>query len=364
MEVTAKKVFAAAKAAATYLPRNIEFFKKNQLETMKTLTVVNENIYALDYRYDYRLDALLEKGARSIGDILKFACKTIAFGAPVFSLENAMKGCSTFNAFNEKGEHIMGRNFDYKDAPVFVTWTHPVNGYASIGLTDANFMLYGDANKPLKLLNRFQTLLAPYVTVDGVNEKGLAIAVLEMRSKSTKQETGKTPITTTLMVRTVLDKAADIDEAIALFRQYDMHDSFFCNYHYMLSDAKGRTAVVEYVNNEMRVFYPENDNVMCCTNVFLSEDGDNMLPMGYDRLRYLDRRLKESKGRLSEDEAFDMLSHCRLEYRHHLGWDVTSLWSAVYNCTNPGVELAARAHFDRIYRFSVAEPLHFESRRR
>ena len=41
--------------------------------------------------------------------------------------------------------------------------------------------------------------------------------------EKTEQERGKTSIITADAIRLVLDKAADVDEALALIEEYDMH---------------------------------------------------------------------------------------------------------------------------------------------
>lgn len=78
------------------------------------------------------------------------------------------------------------------------------------------------------------TLAAPYAPLDGVNEKGLAVAVLRIGDEPTNQDTGRTDITTTTAIRLMLDKAANVDEALELLAQYDMHSSAGSCYHFQL----------------------------------------------------------------------------------------------------------------------------------
>ena len=56
----------------------------------------------------------------------------------------------------------------------------------------------------------------PYLLMDGMNEKGLAMSVLKLRGDPTLQDTGKNKISTTVALRLVLDRAATVDEALAL----------------------------------------------------------------------------------------------------------------------------------------------------
>ena len=68
--------------------------------------------------------------------------------------------------------------------------------------------------------------------MDGVNEKGLAAAVLMLPGERPPEpDTGRTPIQTTLAVRLVLDRAATVDEALALLERYEMHHAIGSAFH-------------------------------------------------------------------------------------------------------------------------------------
>ena len=135
------------------------------------------------------------------------------------------------------------------------------------------------------MLTSLLTLIAPYMPVDGMNEKGLSIGVLELETPETFQQTEKKDITTTAIIRTVLDHAADVDEAIEIFNSYDMHDllGVGCTYHYQIADAKGKTAIVEYANGETTVLRPDETGTLVATNFWLSEGVDDPDGAGHDR---------------------------------------------------------------------------------
>ena len=114
------------------------------------------------------------------------------------------------------------------------------------------------------------TLATPYAPLDGINEKGLTVAVLRIGDEPTNQDTGKVDIMTTTAIRLMLDKAADVEEALALLEQYDMHSSAGACYHFQISDARGKSVVVEYVDNEYEVIPAEN-NYQMVTNFLLSD---------------------------------------------------------------------------------------------
>ncbi len=352
----------------------INNFKNNQLSTIRSTIKLSDSIYLLDYRCDYHLPELLEKGVSSIGGLMAFAADSLTFGARVFrpgTDEGA--GCTTFEAFTPQGGHILARNFDFRTAPCFVVWTHPDGGYASISVVDNNFMAYGNATR-LNAANSFRTLLAPYCCVDGMNEKGLAIAVLQLRAKATNQtESGKKDITTTAMIRAVLDTCADVDEAVELIKSYNMHDSLWTNYHYQIADSRGRSAVVEYIDNVLHVYgrggaaYPvagsvyEDDglNQLYAANFSLTKDigAFKIEQHGEDRIEAVKSVLRAKDGVLSEMQAMDLLSFVKLNYKHDVyPWNVNALWSAVYNTSEGTLRIAGNMDYKNIYTFKIDSP--------
>lgn len=59
-----------------------------------------------------------------------------------------------------------------------------------------------------------------------MNEAGLAVSVNMIQDSATiEQNTNKPDITTTTAIRLLLNKAANVEEALELLRQYDMHAS-------------------------------------------------------------------------------------------------------------------------------------------
>ena len=88
------------------------------------------------------------------------------------------------------------------------------------------------------------TLAAPYAPLDGMNEKGLAVGVLLIDTTPTNQNTKKVDITTTTAIRMMLDKAKNVDEALALLSSYDMHSSANSCYHFQICDASERVLLL------------------------------------------------------------------------------------------------------------------------
>ncbi len=346
-----------------------------QYDTVTSVKQLGENMFILDYKNDYYIDEMLRDGCSDINEMVDFVAKKTLLKKTDFpGADYIGGGCSTFEAYTPEGNHIMGRNFDFKDAPCMVVWTHPKNHYASVAVADTNFMAYGTHTHKIKGKKNALALLAPYCCVDGINEKGLAIAVLQIRADAVNQnDSSKKNLTTTAMIRAALDTCADIDEAVELFRKYNMHDLLGCCYHYQLIDKSGKSVIIEYINNEMFVYseidkkYPCTGSVFCddnipflySTNCTATKDiGDFKVEQhGKDRMDAMVEVLKAKNGVLTENEAMDLLSYVKLDYNHpKYPWNIVALWSSVYNADKCTMKIVANTDYKNVYTFDVNKP--------
>ena len=381
------------KALSVVLSVVIGFFSSvtglwtEQKNSLESITKVADNYYLMNYTYDYDLDTLLESKTGnsttvgmllySIADVflqLNPEAKEIIadLGLHVDFDERAVSetiqkivgafqnfGCTTFNATTPEGDAIFGRNYDYMDSPAMTVWTNPEDGYASVSTVSLYFLGYGGEFLPEDLLTSLLTLVAPYIPVDGMNEKGLSIGVLELETSETFQKTEKKDITTTAMIRTVLDHAATVEEAVEIFNSYDMHDllGVGCTYHYQVSDANGDTAIIEYANGETTVIRPDKTGTLVATNFWLSEGVDDPDGAGHDRYETAKSMLAEKNYIITEEEAMDILDATHIENEELHGFICSTVWSVVYNNTDRTFDICAIYDFDNVYSFSVEEPM-------
>lgn len=377
---------------STFLALVIGFFSaktgfwSGQLDSLESITKVADNYYLMDYTYDYDLDTLLESRSGnsttvglllySVADVflqLNPCAKQIVSNLGLFCdidskavaaimekvLDFGAFGCTTFNATTPSGDKLFARNYDYMDSPGMTVWTHPEDGYASVSTVSLYFLGYGGSFLPEDMLTSLLTLIAPYIPVDGMNEKGLSIGVLELETAETFTQTEKKDITTTAVIRTVLDHAATVEEAVEIFNQYDMHDLLggACTYHYQIADASGDTAIIEYVNGETTVLRPDQSGTLIATNFWLSEGVDDPDGLGQDRYDTAKKMLADANYQVSEKEAMDILEATHLENADLHGYICSSLWSVVYNNTDKSFTVCAMYDYDNQYRFSVFDPI-------
>ena len=211
--------------------------------------------YVMDFKDGYHLDEMLEEDISSDGEMAGVLAGYISHG--FYKAERETKthiGCSTLTCMEDAGNMIWGRNFDWYDSVPIIVRATPKDGYASIATCEfAN--ITGDSSRvPGNLPSDFLAVASYYVPMDGVNEKGLCVAILEVNEGGqTIVDTDKKNITVTMAVRMLLDKAASVDEAIALLQKYDICPTGGISSHLSISDRTGRAVAVEFMDGDIKV---------------------------------------------------------------------------------------------------------------
>ncbi len=225
----------------------------------RSIHKLQDGLYVMVYRGDYGLDEFLAQGGADSDSALAGYLMGYLSGGYLSQENIEIKpgdfGCTTVCVKDKNGDVYFGRNFDWEKGRAMIVHTVPKNGYESLSTCCLDFLGFGDDYTPDgSMQERIQTLAAIYVPVDGMNEKGLVIAdLMAGDDEETHQKTDKPDLTTTTAIRLLLDRAANVDEAIELLNQYDMNSSIGAAHHFSLADATGKSVVVEYVNGEMLV---------------------------------------------------------------------------------------------------------------
>ena len=290
---------------------------------------LEDGLYSMEYSGDYGFDDFLAQGgAASDGQVANYLVSFLSRG--FYKVESDVQtgdfGCSTICTQDEDGTIFFGRNYDWAECRTIIVHTKPQNGYESISTCCLDFLGFSEDYSPDgSMMERMQTLAAIYVPLDGMNEEGLAVADLMAGDKeATHQNTGKPDLTTTTAIRLLLDKAANVDEAIALLRQYDMNSSIGSAHHLSLADASGKSVVVEYVDDEMLV-----TETKVVTNHYLSNCGKQGVGSEQSHLRF--DTLSAHSGPAGETEVRDLLkSVAQMNYPQTEGSYEKTMWSIVY----------------------------------
>ena len=310
---------------------------------------IDDGLYYMEYRGDDGFDGLMAQGGfESADQMVSYVIQFLSKGhyKAEVNTRKADFGCSALTVKTPEGGVLMGRNFDFPSALGVVLHTIPDRGYETITTFNVEFYGFGEDYKPEGFTNQYLALTGLFVALDGINEKGLAIADLMAGDTiQTHQRTNKPDLPTTAAISYLLKNAATVDEALDLLHGIDMHSDIGCAHHYAMADATGRNVVVEYVDNQMMVVEsPAAANHYLCEaklNVGLKE-GDN-------RYAKLCERYEQTGGVMNEQQLTEVIEAVSQPQREGF---LGTAWTMVMDLNHPAVTYFSRRHFDK--------PLHFE----
>jgi hypothetical protein len=248
-------------------------------------------------------------------------------------------GCSLFVASGDPGRLVFGRNFDWEPNPALVLQTDPANGYASISIVDISYLGVGaDPAGDQRLLD------APLLPFDGMNEQGLIVGLAADESATVAPDAAKPTVGGVRILRLVLDQAASVDQAIALFGRYNLDFGGGPPLHYLVADATGASAVVEFVDGRIAVLRGAPAG-QALTNIRLN---------GIDEARRReDRRYATAAAALAAANGI-------FDWRQAMGVlrDVAqphTRWSVTYQPTTGAVHVVAGQRWTVVHEFSLAK---------
>ena len=245
---------------------------KNELgKAGDTVKELKTDFYTMTVNSDAGFENFLNKGGASSTDELAEYLSNMLSAGPFGKLEcNPQTGdfaCSALHVANPLGSQMLGRNFDWDNCKAMVIRSFPKNAYASISTSNLDFLGFGEDYEPKGMINQFKATAAVYVPMDGINEKGVVIADLMAGDKelTDQNDESKKNLTTTTAIRLVLNYAADVDEALNLLRQYNIHSDIGSAHHFIIADAKGTSVAVEWTGGEMKVTPTDvlNNHYLC-----------------------------------------------------------------------------------------------------
>ncbi|WAG59375.1 carcinine hydrolase/isopenicillin-N N-acyltransferase family protein [Clostridium estertheticum] len=328
---------------------NVQKYDGNVVKPTTQQTKLEDDFSAVRYEGNYGFDSFLKQGgASSDTDVVKFLTQNnMVSRADKLSLKTEGFACSTLSVKSPKGDALFGRNFDWQACNALVVSSKPSDGYASVSTVNMDFISAGYGGSVDRLPEKVRTMVALYAPLDGMNEKGLSAAVLMIEdSDNINQNTEKPDITTTTAVRLLLDKAANVDQAINLLKQHDMHASMGLMVHFALADTEGHSVVVEYVGNKMIV-----TKTPVITNFYLAYGEKNGIGTAQSHSRYdiLMKQLSKTTTMSMEEvrDAMDSVS------KHNFKDAESTEWSIVYNQSSGEVRYYHRENYKKVYTFHV-----------
>ncbi len=352
-----------------------------EIATLRSIKTVdgNDYLYTIEYKASYDLDDVIEKDIDENAELLDYVIGRVGKGLPIKIKssqvadekgETATINCTSFQAAQADGDgFLFGRNYDYFKNPTMVTVSHPKKGYASIACSDMSHFGYSLEKLPTSFAKSLNCLASIYAPVDGINEKGLCTSIMALPKQASRQDTPKHDVGTTIIMRLWLDRCATVQEALDLLETVDVrHDAAVgSGYHYMVADASGDCAVVEFDKEDgwktMIVRKSSDANSMLVTNHLLSAkyyttepDAAVGNPRSKSWWRYETAAayLQEHNGTLTLEQAQECLS---LVHWKDLVWDNGTVedtqYSNVYDQEHISLYLRNWNDYDTTHRFGL-----------
>lgn len=324
--------------------------KESSIESIsptEKILQLEDGLSVISVAGDFGFERFLEAGgAKSDSELVSFISEQLLSSGVELTASGNPFGCSTFSVKSSEEGYLFGRNFDWEGCEALIVQTEPEQGYASVSTVNLNFIQSAGVNIS-SLPDQMQGMIASYVPLDGLNEKGLALSVnMISDSAAIEQNTEKPDLTATSAIRLLLNQAADVEEALDLLEQYDMHASMGMMVHFAIADAKGNSVAVEYVDNKMVV-----NETQVLTNYYLAKGEKQGIgtEQSHTRFEILTQTISEHGLMREADvkEALDSVSKDNFdEYE-------STEWSIVMNQETKKLTYYHREHYETGYSISV-----------
>ena len=370
----------------------------DELATLASITQVRPrndahldgSVYTMHVKGDFYLDDFVAQGGVSNdAELIAFITGKITKGLLNMGISAPEIGCSSFTATTAEGDQLFARNYDFSKTNTCLVFTEANEGrHASISTADLQFLGIDVDSDLTGLMDKITCLAATYAPLDGINDAGVACGIYMTyqgaETVPTDQNTDKPDFTSTTLLRLILDYADDVDEAVEIASSYDMHDSANTSYHYMVADASGRSAVLEWVGStdatdndgsqrQLVVHYNDADAALgeaeaasdfqWVTNFILQPgyyaDSDESEMKGLDRYERIYQELSATDGVVADEQAaMDILAIVGRRSWDNDDGNGCTVHSVVYNLTDRTVRWVPNENFDdptAVFEFSLED---------
>ena len=279
-----KKILILITLTLIVLIASIGFTLRHEITTLLSIEQIRPrndehldgSVYMMDVNGGFYLeDFIAQGGVKNDQELIDFLIGHLTHGLVDIEVNKPNIGCSSFTATSKDGDKLFGRNYDFsKTNTMIVKTTGSGKRHSTISTVDLQFIDI-DAEKDLtNLRDKIIALAAPYTPIDGINDAGLSVGIYMtyqgLETVATDQNTSKPDITSTTLLRLMLDYASTIEEAIEIAKHFDLHDSANTSFQYMVADESGRSAILEWIGEtdatdndgskrELVVTYNDND---------------------------------------------------------------------------------------------------------
>ena len=252
--------------------------------------------------------------------------------------------CSLFTVLLDKDNLLFGRNFDWQFSPALLLFNDPPDGYASVSMVDIEYLGFeGETVKDMTELTideQMSLLDAPYIPFDGMNEYGLVIGMAAVPSGDMQPKAGKETIGSLGIIRQMLDRARTVDEAVDIMQDYNIDFSGGPPLHYLLADATGKSALVEYYDGRIHVL--ENEQPWHVATNFLRSSVDAPEDGNCWRYNTIASKLTKANGQIDTQAAMQLLADVAQN---------NTQWSVIYQMSSGTINVVMGQQYQTAHQF-------------
>lgn len=347
-------------------------------------------VYTMHVKGGFYLDDFVAQGGvASDAELISFMTGKLTKGLLDVGFDAPDIGCSSFTAQTEDGDALFARNYDFDKTNTCIVFTEANEGrHASVSTVDLQFLGIDNDTGLNGLMDKVTCLVSTYAPLDGVNDAGVACGIYMTyqgaKTVATDQNTDRPDFTSTTLLRLILDYADSVEEAVEIASAYDMHDSARTSYHYMVADASGRSAILEWVGDtdatdndgaqrQLTVTYSDDDahigeaeaasDRQWITNFIIQpgyyDDSPADEKKGYDRYERIGQELSAVGGVVADEQAaMDILAIVGRRTWNNDDGNGCTVHSAVYNLTDRSVLWVTNENYDdptAVFEFTVGD---------
>ncbi len=270
--------------------------------------------------------------------------------------------CSMYSDFRNPERMLYGRNFDNTQMELLIAYYFPKNGYRSIGFIPMSQFLRSrsetlDLKNPA---NHSRLLMAPMYTIEGINEKGITLSLASLSRQRITIHPKKETRFLLLIIKEVLDHAATVDEAIAIFMKYNVIDngSDILSHHILIAGPEGRSVILEPVDGVLKTI-PSRSQWQVISNQIQYQRKPSSIGRECWRYEKLHERFsQETAGNKAEGldirAAMQLLkdvAQINVRYVFESGPQIISTqWSTLFDLNRKTIYMALHRNFERIIR--------------
>jgi len=242
--------------------------------------------------------------------------------------------CTTF-FINKNGQMVFGRNYDWiTDAGIVCT---NLRGLAKTSMKTEN-------GETISWTSQYGSITfnqyGKEFPTGGMNEKGLVVELMWLDETKYPSSDNRPAVGVLQWIQYQLDNSATIDEVIATDKKLRISATGTTPLHYLIADAKGNVATIEFLNGKMVVHKGNDLIVPVLTNNNYDEsvsayknssaNGNNSLERFSQACNMIKQFKAGDNNKPLVDFAFDILGE--------VAQGNFTKWSIVYDITNKSIQ--------------------------